>query len=493
MSKLFGIHAEQNSTNEDKPHTLAYNTARTTANKLLFDLLNGSTVAARKACVDLNGKYYSAAATAGDLLYAVAGGVANVQRLDSLAIGTAGQALKVNAGATAPEWGAVGVAGGGTGLTTFTAAGRLLYSTGATTLATLAIGTANQVLQTNSGATAPEWTSTLTGVTLAGTVSGTPTWASNQAITLSTAAQPNITSLGTLTSLAVSGLISANGGLTVANGQTLTLTGATVAGTPTWSSAQAITLSTAAQPNVTSLGTLSALTVSGFITASVGVKIPTGNPILLDNGVSQAGIMHDLYTADRVTIISGTAGTEINASDTSTVQFSVDAAGLATAHLGLTVSSGQTLTLTGATITGLTAASVGAGTFPGALVAGSSLTVNDNLVASDEFHLSQRDKTNTGTVNQWNLDGATYVSWNGADHLTINGIKAPGDGEARFLVISNLASSGQTITFNNENAGAAAADRLRVGGSTKVLNGIAGAIFVYDTTQSRWRVVANES
>jgi hypothetical protein len=38
----------------------------------------------------------------------------------------------------------------------------------------------------------------------------------------------------------------------------LVLTGATVTGTPVWSSSQAITLSTAAQPNITSLGTLAA-------------------------------------------------------------------------------------------------------------------------------------------------------------------------------------------------------------------------------------------
>lgn len=48
---------------------------------------------------------------------------------------------------------------------------------------------------------------TLPSLTLSGTVSGTPTWASNQAITLSTAAQGNITSLGTLTGLAMSGKI----------------------------------------------------------------------------------------------------------------------------------------------------------------------------------------------------------------------------------------------------------------------------------------------
>ena len=36
---------------------------------------------------------------------------------------------------------------------------------------------------------------TLSGATLSGTMAGTPTWASNQAITLSTAAQPNVTSV----------------------------------------------------------------------------------------------------------------------------------------------------------------------------------------------------------------------------------------------------------------------------------------------------------
>ena len=48
------------------------------------------------------------------------------------------------------------VAQGGTNLTSFTA-GDLLYATGATTLAKLAKGTSSQTLKMNSGATAPEW------------------------------------------------------------------------------------------------------------------------------------------------------------------------------------------------------------------------------------------------------------------------------------------------------------------------------------------------
>lgn len=46
--------------------------------------------------------------------------------------------------------------------TTAGAQGGLLYYSGANQMANLGIGTANQVLQTNSGATAPEWTSSLT-------------------------------------------------------------------------------------------------------------------------------------------------------------------------------------------------------------------------------------------------------------------------------------------------------------------------------------------
>jgi hypothetical protein len=53
------------------------------------------------------------------------------------------------------------VTAGGTGLKTYTAAGALVRSTAATTLAALAIGTARQVLQVNAGATDAQWTSNI--------------------------------------------------------------------------------------------------------------------------------------------------------------------------------------------------------------------------------------------------------------------------------------------------------------------------------------------
>ena len=79
--------------------------------------------------------------------------------------------------------------------------------------------------------------------------------------TLTTAAQPNITSTGTLTSLAVTGNVTA--GNVYANSGTIgasLLTG---------------TLTTAAQPNVTSVGTLTSLGVNGTITG-VNVVANTG-------------------------------------------------------------------------------------------------------------------------------------------------------------------------------------------------------------------------
>ena len=71
--------------------------------------------------------------------------------------GSTGSTVTIPTGQTFTVTDGVPVASGGTGLASFTA-GDLLYATGATTLVKLAKGTGRQGLQTNSGATAPEWT-----------------------------------------------------------------------------------------------------------------------------------------------------------------------------------------------------------------------------------------------------------------------------------------------------------------------------------------------
>jgi hypothetical protein len=81
---------------------------------------------------------------------------------------------------------------------------------------------------------------------------------------ITTASQPNITSVGTLTSLAVTGNASAGNLSTTGS---LSVTGNASVGNLSATRISG-TLSTAAQPNITSVGTLTSLAVTGNVTAN---------------------------------------------------------------------------------------------------------------------------------------------------------------------------------------------------------------------------------
>jgi hypothetical protein len=122
---------------------------------------------------------------AGDMLYATA-----ADTLTDLAIGTAGQFLVTNAGATAPEWASRPTLVSLEGLSLV--AGDILYATAADTLARLAKGTAGQALVMNSGATAPEWGAGIVSGTAQASTSGTsidftsiPSWVRRITVMLS--------------------------------------------------------------------------------------------------------------------------------------------------------------------------------------------------------------------------------------------------------------------------------------------------------------------
>lgn len=141
---------------------------------------------------------------------------------------------------------------------------------------------------------------TITGNTVVATVGLTGT--------LTTAAQPNITSVGTLTGLTSSGNITAanivaSTGVFTGNGSGLTNLNATnistgvlpagrLSGTYsisiTGAAATAATVTTAAQPNITSVGTLTSLAVTGNITAA---NITASTHIIrsITTGISAAG------------------------------------------------------------------------------------------------------------------------------------------------------------------------------------------------------------
>jgi hypothetical protein len=96
---------------------------------------------------------------------------------------------------------ALTLANGGTGLSAWTG-GDLPYYASGTALSKLAIGGANTVL-VSSGA-APQWASSLTGLTAVS--------ATNLTGTLQTPAQPNITSVGTLSSLVITAPLAVTSG-----------------------------------------------------------------------------------------------------------------------------------------------------------------------------------------------------------------------------------------------------------------------------------------
>ncbi len=172
-----------------------------------------------------------------------------------------------------------------------------------------ASGTTKFTVANNGNIAATGALTGLTGLTLSSgtlalgsnTVSGTPTWSSNQAITLSTAAQPNITSVGTLTSLTLGG--------------TLALGSNTVSGTPTWSSNQAITLSTASQPNVTSVGTLTGLTINGGVTVSGGalsLNDSSNNTTSIGGGTTTSSITLGGTGTQTISIGNGAGNKSVN-------------------------------------------------------------------------------------------------------------------------------------------------------------------------------------
>jgi hypothetical protein len=176
---------------------------------------------------------------------------------------------------------------------------------------------------------------TLTALSVTGNVSAANFTGANLvsanfvAGTLTTAAQPNITSVGNLTSLDVTGNVAAgnvsgtNGAFTnvSGNGSALTaITGANVTG-QVGNALVAGTVYTAAQPNITSVGTLTALSVTGNISggnvsatsANLTTANVSGNVIIGSTTVTAATVTTTATTPAQTIAsfpVSGTTGIE---------------------------------------------------------------------------------------------------------------------------------------------------------------------------------------
>jgi hypothetical protein len=302
----------------------------------------------------------------------------------------------------------------------------------------------------------------ITGANVTGTVSSATT-----AGTVTTAAQGNITSVGTLTTLAIAG--------------TGSITGANLVSANYFTG----TLTTGAQPNITSVGTLTGLTVNGDIT-STGNLIVAGtttyvnstvtsikDPIIdlglganaaaltSDDGMDRGSLLHyytsgairDAFMGWKNSTGEFTFASNVTTSDNVVTVNTLGKIKAGDANLGNVVTSnyfvgnGSLLTsITGANVTGQVGNALVAGTvYTNAQPNITSVGTLAGITATGVINLTGTSNVSLGAVGNVKITGGTngYVlSTDGSGNLTWVAA-AVGSGNA------NVAGSNTQIFFND--------------------------------------------
>jgi hypothetical protein len=245
------------------------------------------------------------------------------------------------------------------------------------------------------------------------------------AATVTTAAQPNITSVGTLTSVTVTGNVEA--GNINGNGSGLSsLTGANVTG-QVGNALVAGTVYTAAQPNITSVGTLSSVTVTGTV---------TGGNIATAGTISAGGNISGNYL-----IGNGSQLTDVTASDVGTLT-SLSVTGNVVSgnvNTGIVSATGNVVAANLVTAGGLYAADA---LFTGNLTVDGNVTyinITDLTVQDPVIGLGRGPNNTPLTAN----DGRDR----GTEMWYYVGSEGAGEEQAAFLGYQNL--SGKLIAASN--------------------------------------------
>jgi len=197
-----------------------------------------------------------------------------------------------------------------------------------TSVGTLTSLTVSGILQTNLLSGNGSGISNLNSSNLVGNVS-----AANVASSVTNPSQPNITSVGTLSSLTVSGILQAN--LLSGNGSGISnVNGANVVSTV--GTAQSVTA--AAQPNITSVGTLSSLSVTGSLIAgtisgdgqglygihanAISETVMTANSVVQPSqpNITSVGTLTGLSVQGLLVASNGSGISNINGANVSTVR-----------------------------------------------------------------------------------------------------------------------------------------------------------------------------
>ena len=250
--------------------------------------------------------------------------------------------------------------------------------------------------------------SNISGSSISGNVAN-----SNVALVVSQAAQPNITSVGVLSNLTVTGFITSSNGYGISNLNASNLTGNVA------NSNVALVVSQGAQPNITSVGTLTGLNVQGLLIASNGSGISninganvTGNvanstvALVVSQGVqpniTSVGTLTGLNVQGLLIVSNGSGISNINGANVT--------GNVANSTVALVVSGGaqpnitSVGTLTGLKVQGLLIASDGSGiaSINGANVTGNVANSNVALVVSGG---AQPNITSVGTLTSLAVTG----------------------------------------------------------------------------------------
>ena len=224
--------------------------------------------------------------------------------------------------------------------------------------------------------------------------------------TVTASAQPNITSVGTLSSLSVTGTVTAGtlSGSHTGSGAGLSgLTGGNVSG-QVGNALVAGTVYTAAQPNITSVGTLSSLSVTGTATAATFSGAHTGSGAglsgLIGGNVSgQVGnalVAGTVYTAAQPNITS--VGTLSSLSVTGTVTAGTFSGSHTGSGAGLTsipasaisgtVASATTATTASSATTATTATNLSGGTVSATTISASGNISTSNYLLGNAYYMT---------------------------------------------------------------------------------------------------------
>src|SRR3990167_5661541 len=373
--------------------------------------------------------------------------------------------------------------------------GDLIYAAGFNVLARRSIGASNTALF--SDGSVPNWRSATAADVDAGTFPGASYTMTALVLNTPLAVTSGGLGLNTVATFAVLYASATNTYTTLAPNITttrklLSMTGTGAVGqAPTWDTI------TAADVNACAFPASAAYSMSGLLTLSAGLTVSAGQVTFSKTGVNDGELYlrRDVGSYWNIWFQTGTsnrwrlsvnATTEGGANAGSDLEISRRAddgthlgfpfainratglvtlasglsattgvfSGLLTANLGLTVASGQTLTVTGATVTGLTAASVGAGTFPGSYSFADG-AIRTLAMASDDYGLV--------------LYGGTAVNDDGAV------LRLGGDGLDKGTAIIDFSSSADiplTATFKIrrwDSGSAVDAFTLYAGGSSNAL------------------------